>query len=143
MTKQKGVTPIIAILVILLITIAIAGSAWVYISTYFTGMTREAIEITSVDCLSTGATIYIHNIGTDTIATANIKIDRIVVSGNCVNSTGDVMADKQLTWVPATEVGPGDIVTMTDEHCCRSTNVTAVRYTIIAGGRVQKVTINC
>jgi len=126
MIKQKGVTPIIAILVILLITIAIAGSAWVYISTYYTGMTREALEITSVDCLKTGATIYLHNIGTDTVATANIKVDRVVVSGNCVNSTG-----------------PGDIVTVTDKNCCRSTNVTAVRYTIIAGGRVQKATINC
>jgi flagellin-like protein len=43
MKKLKGITPIIAILVMLLITIAITGSAWIYVSTYYSGMTGKAI----------------------------------------------------------------------------------------------------
>ncbi len=142
MNQQKGITPIIAILVILLITIAITGSAWIYISTYYSGMTREAIEITSVDCISNGATIYLHNIGTDTVSTNNIAITREVVSGSCVNSTGDIQAAMASTW-SATQAGPGEILTFTDTNCCRSVNASTARYTVIAGGRVQKVQMNC
>ncbi len=142
MNKQKGITPIIAILVILLITIAITGSAWIYISTYYSGMTREAIEVTSVDCTTTGATIYLHNIGTDQLSTNHIAITREVISGDCVNSTGDIMASLASSW-GSTLVGPGDSMTFTDTNCVKSVNASTPRYTVIAGGRVQKVQVNC
>jgi flagellin-like protein len=81
MHQQKGITPIIAILVILLITIAITGSAWIYISTYYSGIKAQA--------------------------------------------------------------GPGEILTFTDTNCVRTVNASTARYTIIAGGRVQKIQMNC
>lgn len=142
MNQQKGITPIIAILVILLITIAITGSAWIYISTYYSGITSEAIEITSVDCTSNGATIYMHNIGTDPIMTGSIAVTREVVTGDCVNSTGDVTADLEASW-GATEAGPGEIATFTDTNCVRSVNASTARYTVILGGRVNKVQLSC
>lgn len=142
MNQQKGITPIIAILVILLITIAITGSAWIYISTYYSGMTREAIEITSVDCTSNGAMIYLHNIGTDFISSNNIAITREVVAGACVNSTGEVTAAMQASW-SATQVDPGEILIFTDTNCVRSVNTSTARYTVISGGRVNKVQLRC
>ncbi len=142
MNKQKGITPIIAILVILLITIAITGSAWIYISTYYSGMTSEAIEVTSVDCTTNGAVIYLHNIGTDILSTNNLAITRELISGDCVNSTGDIQTSLAASWSP-TQVGPGDSMTFTDTNCCKSVNASTPRYTVIAGGRVQKVQLNC
>ncbi|MBN2331179.1 MAG: hypothetical protein JXC85_05170 [Candidatus Aenigmarchaeota archaeon] len=143
MHKQKGITPIIAILVILLITIAITGSAWIYISTYYSGMTSEAIEITSVDCTGSGATIYIHNIGTDTISTNNIAISREVVTGDCVNSSGGVTTALAASWGGATEVSPGGTLIFKDTNCVRSVNASVASYTVISGGRVQKLQISC
>jgi len=142
MHEQKGITPIIAILVILLITIAITGSAWIYISTYYSGMTSEAIEITSVDCTSSGATIYIHNIGTDKISTNNIAISREVVTGDCVNSSGGITAALAASW-SAAEVGPGGTLTFKDTNCVRTVNASVASYTVISGGRVQKLQISC
>ena len=146
MNKQKGITPIIAILVILLITVAIAGSAWIYISTYYSGMTSEAVEITSIDCTAAGARIYMHNIGTDSFYVNTIGITREVVSGDCTyeNSTGDVFVSAaiNITW-DRTQIGPGEIGIFTDIECTKSLNATTARYTILAGGRVQKVQMNC
>jgi flagellin-like protein len=119
MHQQKGITPIIAILVILLITIAITGSAWIYISTYYSGI-----------------------IGTDTVSSNNIAITREVVAGDCVNSTGDIQASMAASW-SATQTGPGEILTFTDTNCARSVNASTARYTVIASGRVNKVQLNC
>ncbi len=144
--KQKGITPIIAILVILLITIAITGSAWVYISSYYTGMTSEALEITSVDCTGAGATIYIHNIGTEFMDVNRISVTREVIAGSCMmyNGTDYIDSGNQMdvSW-DRTRIEPNDIGTFTDANCTRSSDISTARYTIIAGGRVQKVQINC
>jgi flagellin-like protein len=142
MKKLKGITPIIAILVMLLITIAITGSAWIYISTYYSGMTGKAIEVTSIDCTSTGVSIYIHNIGTDTLDTgADVDEDRIMVSGSCYGNDTAAPWDEYITYDPPT-LGPGDSGIANDWHCNSSDDGTA-RYTLIAGGRVQKVQVSC
>ena len=132
----KGISPIIAIFVILLITVVIAGAAWTYISGYYGGMVERGIEVTSIDCTAAGVAIYIHNIGTGKIYTANndVQISRINVSGSC----GGAMS---ITFDPI-ELGPGDTGIATDANCNAADDATP-RYTIIAGGRVQKAQVTC
>ena len=136
MTKQKGITPIIAILVMLLITIAITGSAWIYVSSYYLTITGKAVEITSIDCTSSGVKFYLKNIGTETINTsADLDVsERIYISGSCAGTLS-------MSYNPVL-VGPGAAVIGTESGCDTADTAT-VRYTIVVGGRVQKVQVTC
>ena len=138
MTKQKGITPIIAILVMLLITIAITGSAWIYITTYYSSMTGKAIEISSIDCTSSGVKIYMRSIGTDTIDTGSANdinvSERLNISGTDCGALS--------VGYSSTSVGPGQSVIATDSGCDTSDDDT-LRYTITVGGRIQKVQVTC
>jgi flagellin-like protein len=78
MKMRKGVSPVIAIVIILLIVVSIAGAAWSYISGYWGGLTRIGIEITNTICNGTAVTIYVHNIGTDAINLSKLDITRTV-----------------------------------------------------------------
>jgi len=134
---MKGISPIIATIVILLVTIVIAGAAWAYISGYFSGMVSKGVEITSIDCTTNGVKIYLHNIGSDNIDTAaDIEVSRVLVdvNGAC---TGNLSASYSVNPVP-----PGGTTVLTDAGCT-SSNTAVPRYTIIAGGRVQKTQVNC
>ena len=51
---KKGITPIIAIVVLLLLTIAVTYSAYSFIQGYFTGLTSQQVEITDSFCTRTG-----------------------------------------------------------------------------------------
>lgn len=72
---RKGITPIIAIIVLLLITVALAGSAWSYLSTYMTGLTSQSIELRDYFCVGgNDAVIIIANTGTTNFSTSDITI---------------------------------------------------------------------
>ncbi len=145
MTQMKGITPIIAILVLLLITVAIAGAAWVYISSYYGGMTKQQIEVTSADCTTTGTTVYIRNIGTDPVnISSDVFISReFVVAGSANTSLVNY------TYVSASAstpndgmVGPNQVGQYKDYICTSATDAVC-RYTLIAAGRVTKVQATC
>ncbi|MBI4020243.1 MAG: LamG domain-containing protein [Candidatus Aenigmarchaeota archaeon] len=70
---MKGITPIIAIIILLLVTIAMAGAAYTYISAYNTGLTSKVIQVQD----SFGNTVVISNIGNQPISS-----DEIFVSVN-------------------------------------------------------------
>jgi flagellin-like protein len=40
---RKGITPIIAIIVLLLITVALAGATWTYLSAYWVGIVGQSM----------------------------------------------------------------------------------------------------
>jgi len=64
MKGLKGISPIIATILMLVITIALAGTAYIYISGIFSTQT-QGIEIVDYFCGSTGSiTITLRNIGT-------------------------------------------------------------------------------
>ena len=72
---MKAITPVIAIIVLLLITVAISGGAWTYISGYWTGMIDTQIEVTDAFCAGTDqAKILVKNIGTGNIKTGDIAV---------------------------------------------------------------------
>ena len=91
---RKGITPIIAIIVLLLITVALAGAAWSYLSTYMTGLTAQSIELRDYFCVGgNDAIIIIANTGTTAFDTADIAIIN--------TSSGDDIADDGV-WTPTT-----------------------------------------
>ena len=65
---KKGITPIVATIILLLITVALAGMAWAFLQGYFTNITGKNVQISDSFCMSgTNAVITVANIGTDTV----------------------------------------------------------------------------
>lgn len=66
---KKGITPIISIVVLLLITIGLVGIAWLYLSGQILSRTEKTIETPYGGswCDSSGAYITITNTGTEDI----------------------------------------------------------------------------
>jgi flagellin-like protein len=75
---MKGISAVIATILMLMITIALAGVAYMYISGIFTAKTGVVIEFdaTATSCSGTDITAYLRNTGT--IATT---LNLITVSG--------------------------------------------------------------
>ena len=63
---MKGISEIISTILMLMITLALAGSAYVFISGTFTQKTR-ALSLVDTFCSSSTGTIVIRNEGQDTI----------------------------------------------------------------------------
>jgi len=61
---KKGISAIIATVLLLLITIALAGSVFVYMSGMLTGKTAKTISLLDASCSGTTITIVISNDGT-------------------------------------------------------------------------------
>jgi len=74
---MKGVSDIIAEILMLVITIGMAGTAYVYISGMLTGKTGQTISMLDYTCTNTSVRIInmvISNDGTDNIASAVLSI---------------------------------------------------------------------
>lgn len=146
MKKVKGVTPIIAILVILLITIAIAGSAYIYISTYYSGMLRQGLEfVDAPQCTKTGVQIEVKNIGTDEITFADdLVVTSVKLGSGFCEGTATEYHDctvPVLSYKPD-KIGPGETGVITDANATTAGNAT-VQYQLIIGGKRLEVFTNC
>jgi flagellin-like protein len=65
---KKGITPIIAVIILLLITVALAGMAWSFMSGYVTTMTGKSVQVIDNYCTAgRNAVIVISNVGTESI----------------------------------------------------------------------------
>ncbi len=134
---KKGITPIIAIIILLLITIALAGAAYSYISTYWESVTSKNIQIANKFCTGGNtANIIIKNMGTSQVTLADIVI-MDTITGTPVN--GD--------WT--TIDGTQPIITL-DQSETGKFNVTCpgyCTYRFIYGGAVgvgaQTVSVAC
>ncbi|MBI4019839.1 MAG: hypothetical protein HY367_00790 [Candidatus Aenigmarchaeota archaeon] len=69
---MKGITPIIAVIVLLLITIALAGAAYTYINVYSGSLTQKTLQVTDAFCDSggSGAVVILNGAGTQDITTS-------------------------------------------------------------------------
>jgi FlaG/FlaF family flagellin (archaellin) len=75
--KQKGISTIIATILILTITISLIGVAWIYISGMFTGKTSTSFFILD----TSGNTVTIRNSGTAPITSfSSVRVDGNLVS---------------------------------------------------------------
>ncbi len=97
---MKGITPVIAIILLLLITISMVGFAFVWfgrISTLLTNQTESEIvgqqalhcQRIVIDSLSSStATVYVKNIGTCNIAADAVKVYVSGAEATCTPSLG-------------------------------------------------------
>jgi len=77
---RKGITPIIAIIILLLITMALAGTAYLFLSQYMAQLTR-AFQINELsDCTADGMLfIYITNMAQENIVSSDF--DECLIDG--------------------------------------------------------------
>ncbi len=122
---MKGISPIIAIIIILLITIAIAGAAYSYISIIW-GRTTEGIQLISSDCTAGNATLTVRNVGTKDVTT-------ITVTRTSPSSATDMNVS------PSTII-PGAQGVIYDNGC-GSGNMCI--YRVMAGGQSQELYAQC
>ncbi len=75
---MKGVSTVIATLLMLIITIALAGLAYSYISGLFSAKTGKIIEIDAggTFCSGTTVTVYVKNEGTIDFTANNVNIQK-------------------------------------------------------------------
>ncbi len=64
---MKGITPIISIIVLLLITISLAGAAYVFLSGTMFGYIGQAVSVSGNCVGGTTARVQVTNLGTDPI----------------------------------------------------------------------------
>ena len=73
--NKKGISAIIATILLLMITIALAGTAYVYMSGMLTGRTSKIISLLDASCTNANITVVISNDGTADITLADdIKV---------------------------------------------------------------------
>ena len=81
---RKGITPIISIIVLLLITVALAGVAWTYLSGFLgTQMQTLTIPPNGAYCTGTAIKVVITNTGTEklvSLTTAEVSGENTIAS---------------------------------------------------------------
>jgi flagellin-like protein len=126
--KKKGITPIIATIILLLIVIAIAATAWSYIMGYWSGLTSSNIEVVSAMCANKNTTfIGVRNIGT---AALNTSLMTVVSTDHTITSGA---------W-SATTITPYQTATWNETGCKNQ----MCQYQITpSGGRPMPASVNC
>jgi flagellin-like protein len=137
--SKKGITPIIAIIILLLITVALAGAAWSYINVYWSSITGKNIII--VDGFCTGgntANVIIKNTGTLRVVLSDIEI--------MDSATGSMIAT-DLNW---TSTDGTQIITSLNPSEAGKFNATCTgycTYKFIYGGTIglstQPISVAC
>ena len=142
---RKGITPIVATVILLLVVIAIAGAAYTYITGYWGSLTKNVVEMTSAVCTGSTVTMYLRNAGNAVIdagsGSTDISISRSIVAGAPTgamtltrsNATGACAGANCL-------LNPRAVVTFADSACGIGTTC---RYTIQAGGGLTKAQVTC
>jgi flagellin-like protein len=147
---RKGITPIIAVIILLLITVALAGMAWAFLNNYFVGLTGKTISVVDYSCLTGGtAQIIIRNSGTDTISLSPpVTCQQGLINGATV-SCGDLTITKTSGTITNGNLSTASIakeqsVTFTDS--CAATSCT-YRFVTSSGGiggpNPNIATVNC
>ena len=118
---MKGVTPIVAIIILLLITIALAGAAYTYLQQYFQSTTGKNVQIVDAVCTSGGiANLILKNIGTQDITlTSCTSFDTGDTSENCgditfIKSEGGDWTTTATNITPNTGIPRGSSATFKD-----------------------------
>lgn len=139
---MKGITPIISIIILLLITIAMAYSAWNYMGGIMTGLTAKVVEIPTQKCVGgTDVMIIVKNIGTETI---NIDSDMMVFNGS------DVLQASEIEWCELSgsctpelsEIEAGKYAKAVIKDCT-GTSPKTCSYDLVLAGRSHSISVPC
>ena len=139
---MKGITPIISIIILLLVTVGLAAAAWTYMNNYLLTLTSKTIEIPHQTCVNGEDVLaVVHNMGTTNI---NINNDVRIWdnAGNPVlGATWEDLDGGVITDIPA-----GDYARAT-VNCCTSGAggdcPKTCAFQFVVAGRAQPVTVYC
>ena len=150
---MKGITPIISIIVLLLITVSLAGAAYVFLSNYMTGYMGQAIQASGVCVAGTEAYITITNMGTQAVllGACNTPGSMTGTSWDCGDLTvvrtdgGSMNAYFNGTSIAASQPGQLYKVAFRDPGCTTTGNPVRCTYAFTRAGEIQPVTVtvNC
>ena len=130
---MKGISTVIATILMLMITIALAGTAYLYISGAFTQQI-QGLELVDSFCIGTSVTLSLRNVGTDTIS-----------SFSCTQTapSGDAGAPCTSTASPqSVTIQPGQTANLVD-ICSGTTPRSCVYRLIPPSGRSVVATASC
>lgn len=106
---MKGISTVIATILMLMITIALAGTAYLYISGAFTQQT-QGLELIDVFCTGGNAvTLSVRNLGTDSISANTIRCLQTAPSGELAGACTSTPATLTHAAIP-----PGTTLELTD-----------------------------
>ena len=150
---MKGITPIISIIVLLLITVSLAGAAYVFLSNYMTGYMGQAIQASGICIAGTEAYVSITNMGTQSISlgACNTAGSITGTSGDCGDLTvvrtdgGSMNAQFEGNSIPASQPGELSKVAFRDPGCTVAGTALRCTYAFTRAGELQPVTVtvNC
>jgi flagellin-like protein len=128
---MRGISTVIATLMMLVITIALAGMAYMYISGVFTAQT-QGIEIVDSYCVGNTVNVVLRNIGTLNVSTAQIVCTQTApTTGSCSLS-------------PSTTILPGNQTQLTLSPDCSGTGARTCAYRLVPpAGRAIQVVVTC
>lgn len=134
---MKGISAIIATILLLLITIAMAGTAYMYISGMLTGKTEKIVSILSATCSQNGETltIVISNDGASDAINAGTDLNWIVDEG------GDIDPDAGFICTPDT-INPHESAICTKKKDTDKYSGT-ITVTVVSPGISLSETIYC
>lgn len=125
---SKGITPIIAIIVLLLITVALAGGAWTFMQGYWEAMTGKTIKMVFGSGINNR--VMISNMGTKTILADELMV---------------LVAGKPAPIIDPQDIGPGktrQITFLPSDTGRVSVNVIGPHNTISYNVDIDKVSAN-
>lgn len=111
---RKGITPIISIIILLLITMALVGTAWAYMSGFIATYTEQNIAMSpgSAFCGPDGNfRVTVLNTGTNAVPGANIKVSVIgntTWGENMLNNTALASLGPRESSVYVSNLGPAN-----------------------------------
>lgn len=145
---MKGISEVIALILMLVITIALAGTAYLYISGIFTTQT-QGIEVSDAFCtpystLSPPAgniTMTIRNLGTSPV-TAITCAQIAPAGGICGASSGS--SETGFNFPGGAAIAPGQSLTWASLTLCNGTGTRTCQYRLTANiGRTITTQVTC
>jgi len=134
---MKGVTSTIALIVLLLITVALAGAAWTYLSLFTSSIIENTYDIRDTFCINGDtAVIMLANTGTLDLDVSDISVidhaDGTAIAGDWYDTSGaNVITD-----IPVGEMGRWQETTGACSPSCS--------YRVVGGSsKAQTANIKC
>lgn len=135
----------VAIVILVLITISIAGLTYSFIAGYWGSLTQETIEVTIANCLDDGVSLQIHNMGSEAVTGPDVsgmggsfQVLRTVI-GNSSSLSPVYISPESVT------INPQQTAAVKDINCNGTDHIgVTCKYDIIPpSGRKTTMTVTC
>ncbi len=145
---MKGITPIVSIIILLLITIGLAASAYTFLSGFMGGYTKGSVMVIDSYCRSLETSVIkVRNAGTEEMSLGTCESNprsgtSDITCGSLTISRTDGRDFNNAKFDVAT-LGPQEIATFTDK-CTDSTDPHVCTYRFMGSGMgAVTATANC